>query len=96
MYDKSIVSDDNRKQEASADHRLLDFLSYLDYIVFIYISIHTIGKSIMLIGGDRDVLEARFVARQLASKLAMLDEENLIAIISEQCMNAVLGEPDVF
>ena len=75
MYDKSIVSDDNRKQEASADHRLLDFLSYLDYIIFIYISIHTIGKGIMLVGGDRDVLEARLVSLQLVSKLAVLDIE---------------------
>ena len=96
MYDKNIVSDDNRKQEASADHRLLDFPGNLNHIISRQISFHIIGKSIMLIGGDRDVLEARFVARQLASKLAMMDEENLIAVISEQCMNAVLGEPDVF
>ena len=57
MYDKSIVSDDNRKQEASADHRLLDFPGNLNHIMSIHISFHIICKRILLVGRNRDINE---------------------------------------
>ena len=56
MNDDNMKTDKNRKQEASADHRLLVFLNYLNHIMFMHINIHIIGKRIVLVGMNRDIV----------------------------------------